>query len=138
MNFNVQNRIKTEKVSCEIIVNGKYRSSRTTSERLCPHFVKYCECLCTTDTQWRHKSKKSEYLGRCGRQNMLRQYLKIWDGKWIFGRAVKAISSLGVRSPCTHRYRYPQCLCSYTYLHMYLRRVSMKRLTPVDFSNTVC
>ena len=24
---------------------------------------------------------------------------KIWDWDWIFGRAVKAISSLGVRSP---------------------------------------
>ena len=53
----------------------------------------------TTDTQWRHKSKISEKLGRCGRQNMLRPYLKIWDWDWIFGRAVKAISSLGVRSP---------------------------------------
>ena len=31
----------------------------------------------TTDTQWRHKSKKSENLGQCGRQNMLRPYLKI-------------------------------------------------------------
>ena len=54
----------------------------------------------TTDTQWRHKSKISETLGRCGRQNMLRPYLKIWEWEWIFGRAVKAISSLGVRSPC--------------------------------------
>jgi hypothetical protein len=54
----------------------------------------------TTDTQWRHKSKISEKLGRCGRQNMLPPYLKIWDWDWIFGRAVKAISSLGVRSPC--------------------------------------
>ena len=53
----------------------------------------------TTDTQWRHKSKISEKLGRCGRQNMLPPYLKIWDWDWIFGRAVKAISSLGVRSP---------------------------------------
>ena len=53
----------------------------------------------TTDTQWRHISKKSENLGQCGRQNMLRPYLKIWDWDWIFGRAVKAISSLGVRSP---------------------------------------
>ena len=53
----------------------------------------------TTDTQWRHKSNKSENLGRCGRQNMLRPYLKIWEWEWIFGRAVKAISSLGVRSP---------------------------------------
>ena len=35
-----------------------------------------------------------------GRQNMLRPYLKIWDWDLIFGRAVKAISSPGVRSPC--------------------------------------
>ena len=27
-------------------------------------------------------------------------YLKIWDWDWIFGRIVKVISSLGVRSPC--------------------------------------
>ena len=54
----------------------------------------------TTDTQWRHKSKISENLGQCGRQNMLPPYLKIWDWDWIFGRAVKDISSLGVRSPC--------------------------------------
>ena len=53
----------------------------------------------TTDTQWRHKSKISEKLGRCGRQNMLPPYLKIWEWEWIFGRAVKAISTLGVRSP---------------------------------------
>ena len=52
------------------------------------------------DTQWRHnKSKISENLGRCGRQNMLRPYLKIWEWEWIFGPAVKAFSSLGVRSP---------------------------------------
>ena len=55
----------------------------------------------TTDTQWRHKSKISEKLGRCGRQNMLPPYLKIWEWEWIFGRAVKAISSLGVRSLCS-------------------------------------
>ena len=54
----------------------------------------------TMDTQWRHKSKISEKLGRFGRQNMLRPYLKIWDWDWILGRAVKAIPSLGVRSPC--------------------------------------
>ena len=30
---------------------------------------------------------------------MLWPHLKIWDWDWIFGRAVKAISSLGVRSP---------------------------------------
>ena len=34
-----------------------------------------------------------------GRQNMHWPYLKIWDWDLIFGRAVKAISSLGVRSP---------------------------------------
>ena len=60
-------------------------------------------CLCpiprTTDSQWRHKLKISEKLGRCGRQNMLPPFLKIWDWDWIFGRAVKAISPLGVRSP---------------------------------------
>ena len=43
--------------------------------------------------------KTSENLGRCGRQNMLRPYLKIWEWELIFGRAVKAISSPGVRSP---------------------------------------
>ena len=52
----------------------------------------------TTDTQRRHKSSISEKMGRCGSQNMLPQYLKIWEWEWIFGRAVKAISSLGVRS----------------------------------------
>jgi hypothetical protein len=57
----------------------------------------------TTDTQWRHKSKISEKLGQCGRQNMLWPYLKIWDWDWIFGRAVKAVSSLGVRSPWYQR-----------------------------------
>ena len=45
----------------------------------------------TTDTQWRHKSKKSENFGRCSRQNMLRPYLKLCDWDLIFGRAVKAI-----------------------------------------------
>jgi hypothetical protein len=54
----------------------------------------------TTDTQWRHKSKKSENLGRCGRQNILWPYLKVWEWEWIFGRAVKAIFLLGVRIPC--------------------------------------
>ena len=51
------------------------------------------------DTHGRHVSKKSEILGLCGRQNMLRLYLKIWDRDFIFGRAVKVISSLDVRSP---------------------------------------
>ena len=35
--------------------------------------------LQTVNTQWRHKSKKSENLGRCGKQNMLWPYLKVWE-----------------------------------------------------------
>ena len=62
----------------------------------------------TTDIQWRHKSKKSEILGRCGRQNMLRPYL-IWDCDLIFGRGVKPISSLVVRCPLTW-YQLPTAL----------------------------
>ena len=42
---------------------------------------------------------QNENLGRCGRQNMIQPYLKIWEWEWIFGRAVKVISSPGVRSP---------------------------------------
>ena len=44
-------------------------------------------------------SKKSKNLSQCGRQNMLWPYLRIWDWDLIFGRAVKGISSPGVRSP---------------------------------------
>ena len=53
----------------------------------------------TTDTQWRHKSKKSENLGRCDRQNMHQPYLNIWEWELIFSRAVKVISSPGICSP---------------------------------------
>ena len=42
-----------------------------------------------------------EKVGHSGRQNMLRPHIKIWDWDWIFGHAVKALFSLGVRSPCT-------------------------------------
>ena len=52
-----------------------------------------------------HGNTASEKLGRFGRQNILRPYLKIWDWDWIFGRTVKAISSLGVRSSWFHRFR---------------------------------
>ena len=69
------------------------------------HLSLYCYLARTTDTQWNQKSKKSEILGRCGRQNMLRLYLKIWDWDLIFGRAVKAISSPGVRSPWIEWFR---------------------------------
>ena len=31
---------------------------------------------------------------------MLRPYIKIWEWEWFFGHAVKAISTLGVWSPC--------------------------------------
>ena len=31
-------------------------------------------------------------------ENMLRLHLEIWKWEWVFGRAVKAISSLGIRS----------------------------------------
>ena len=63
-------------------------------------FLKYLQTR-TADTQWRHTSKKYENLGRCGRQNMLRPYLKIWEWEWISGPAVKAICSPVVRSPWT-------------------------------------
>ena len=39
--------------------------------------------------------EKSKKLGRCGRQNMLQQYIKIWD--LIFGHALEAFYFLGVR-----------------------------------------
>ena len=48
-----------------------------------------------------NKSQKSENLGRWGRQNMLWPYLKIWYWDLIFSRALKAISSPVVRSPCS-------------------------------------
>ena len=37
----------------------------------------------TTDTQWRHYLKKSENLGQCGRQNMLRPCS---EGNFLTGR----------------------------------------------------
>ena len=51
-------------------------------------------------------------------KSVLWPYLKIWDWDWIFGRAVKTISSLGVRSPCIRPWFHdrattaplPQCL----------------------------
>ena len=70
--------------------------------KMCLFMEQIYQCTRTTDTQWRHKSKVSEKLGRCGRQNMLCPYLKIWDWDWNFGRAVKPISSLGVLSPYIH------------------------------------
>ena len=69
------------------------------TDRSMLHFI--CWWLApTTDTQWRHKSKKSENLGQCGRKNMLWPYLKICEWELIFGHAVKLISSPVIRSPC--------------------------------------
>ena len=47
----------------------------------------YCLWPRTTDTQWRHKSKISEKLGRCGRQNILRPLasrIDWWEGHWYY------------------------------------------------------
>ena len=41
-------------------------------------------------------------MGRCGKQNMLRPYLKIWEWELILGGTVKAIASPGVRSSCVY------------------------------------
>ena len=46
---------------------------------------------------------------------MPRPYLKIWEWEWIFGRAVKAISSLGVRSPWIWPHIYPPTLLTFLF-----------------------
>ena len=61
-----------------LLMKGKFHGLRTPNEGI--------------------NQKKSENLGRCGRQNMLWPYLKIWEWELIFGCAVKAISSPGVHS----------------------------------------
>jgi hypothetical protein len=43
---------------------------------------------------------------------MLQWYLKIWEWEWIFGRAVKAISSPGVRSPWWELLAKKSILCT--------------------------
>ena len=65
----------------------------------------------TTDTQWKYKSSKSENLGRCGRQNMFRLYLKIREWELIFSCAVKAISSPCVGSPWLAQQNLKQSQC---------------------------
>jgi hypothetical protein len=54
---------------------------------------------------------------------MLWPYLKIWDWDLIFGRAVKAISSLGVRSPCYDPYmkNLNRFALSKSHLHVHLQ-----------------
>ena len=77
-------------------------SSESAKEASFKQYIFCSPLICrarTTDTRWQHKSKITDKLSRCGRLNMLPPYLKIWDWDWVFGRAVKAIFSLGVRSP---------------------------------------
>ena len=79
------------------------------------HFYFYASARSrTTDTQWRHKSKKPENLGRCGRQNMPQPYLKIWEWEWIFGCAVKAISSPSICSLCA------RCIFNFLKVNVFL------------------
>ena len=85
----------------------------------------------TTDTQWRHKSKKSEILGQYGRQNMLQPCLKICDWDLIFGHAVKAISSPGVRSPLCYIIQM-QATNSDNFLSNFLKNYA--RVLPIQFS----
>ena len=68
-----------------------------TISRLCS-FMYWVHKSMDYESQWSYKIKKK--LGQYGRQNMLRPNLKIWEWEWIFGRTVKAISSLCVRSLC--------------------------------------
>ena len=44
------------------------------------------------------QKKKSENLGRCDKQNILWQYLKIWEWELIVCHTVTTISSRGLRS----------------------------------------
>ena len=74
----------------------------------------------TTDIQWRHKSKISEELGLCGKQNMLWPYLKIWEWEWVFGRSMKDISTLGV-----YIVRWMKQLMSICWKHIVLLKWTM-------------
>ena len=87
--------------------------------------------------QWRHKSKISEKLGWCGRQNILRPYLKIWDWDWIFGRAMKAISSLGVRSPCLQQIWFTT-LTYHTVPDVAGRQIMQMLCVNIDVSIRIC
>ena len=61
---------------------------------------------------------------------MVRPYLKIWEWELIFGRAVKAISSLGVRSPWFRlsqiRYSFFLAAPSYDLDHLCLRHIQLR------------
>ena len=88
----------------------------------------WCIWSRTTDTQWNHNSKFFENFSRFGRQNILRPYLKICEWDWIFGRAVKAISSLGVRSWCIWCFfdyilsKYFVFMCSYSWYFIFQQK----------------
>ena len=97
--------------------------------------MKFCKPR-TMDTQWRHKSKISEKLGRCGRLNMLPPYLKIWDWDWTFGRAVKTISSLGVCSPWFVLFELDSGENRVTFLFWFLMIVLFFRIKSPNFSYT--
>ena len=88
----------------------------------------------TTDTQWRHKSKISEKSGWCGRQNMLRPYLKIWEREWIFDRAVKAISSLGFHSPVVYAIHY-DFFARNEWINIYVKSLLIMYAVAENFSN---
>ena len=58
--------------------------------------------LYNTDYRLPIKAKKFKILGRYGRQNMLRLYLKIWDQDLIFGQFPhRAAVVRAVQSYCT-------------------------------------
>ena len=80
-------------ISCQIMDNMKKVYDNRIIINMDQGFIwlllslKFISILCllafkprTMDTQWRHKSKISEKLGQCGRQNMLRPYQKFGIG----------------------------------------------------------
>ena len=66
--INISKHLKGTVVSFSVIKFIIHKSCSEVSSRARPQ---------TTDTQWRHTSKKYENSGQCGRQNMLRPYLNI-------------------------------------------------------------
>ena len=56
---------------------------------------------------------------------MLRSYLNIWKWEWIFGRSVKAISSPGIRSPCSWPKDEQNCFLQKFPLDLYKRNLEI-------------
>ena len=86
---NTCRNLSTAKLAPEIYTNGflvsMLFSLQMHTGKLVPiiivgtmHMISFLSNLCTHGLRT-PKSKISEKLGRCGRQNMLRPYLKIWD-----------------------------------------------------------